>query len=131
LRNKDVSQFSKYDVVLTSYGITRLDIDNLLKFFFNYIILDESQVIKNPTSNIAKAVMQLQSRYRLTLTGTPLENTTLDLWSQMTFINSGLLGGQTFFKNEYQGPIEKKHEKAKRKKQKSKPQSSNRSSCGD
>lgn len=116
LRNKDVSQFSKYDVVLTSYGITRLDIDSLLKFFFNYIILDESQVIKNPSSNIAKAVMQLQSRYRLTLTGTPLENTTLDLWSQMTFLNPGLLGGQTFFKNEYQIPIEKKSDEAKTKK---------------
>jgi len=116
MRNKDVSRFSKYDVVLTSYGITRLDIENLLKFYFNYIILDESQVIKNPTSNIAKAVMQLQSRYRLTLTGTPLENTTLDLWSQMTFINSGLLGGQTFFKNEYQVPIEKRADEAKMKK---------------
>jgi SNF2 family DNA or RNA helicase len=116
LRNKDVSQFSKYDVILTSYGVTRLDIESLAKFRFNYIILDESQVIKNPTSNIAKAVMQLQSRYRLTLTGTPLENTTLDLWSQMTFINPGLLGGQTFFKNEYQLPIEKKADEAKTKK---------------
>ncbi len=115
-RNKDISRFSKYDVVLSSYGITRLDIDLLQNFYFNYIILDESQVIKNPSSNIAKAVLQLKSRYRLTLTGTPLENTTLDLWSQMTFINPGLLGGQTFFKNEYQGPIEKKHDEAKTKK---------------
>jgi SNF2 family DNA or RNA helicase len=78
--------------------------------------LDESQVIKNPTSNIAKAVMQLRSRYRITLTGTPLENTTLDLWSQMTFLNPGLLGGQTFFKNEYQIPIEKKQDELKTKK---------------
>ncbi len=116
LRNKDVAQFSKYDVVLTSYGITRLDIDNLVKFYFNYVILDESQVIKNPSSNIAKAVMQLQSRFRLTLTGTPLENTTLDLWSQMTFLNPGLLGAQTFFKNEYQIPIEKKADEVKMKK---------------
>jgi len=116
LRNKDVSQFSKYDVILTSYGIARLDIDNLMKFYFNYIILDESQVIKNPSSNIAQAVMQLQSRYKLTLTGTPLENTTMDLWSQMTFINPGLLGGQTFFKNEYQIPIEKKGDEARTKK---------------
>lgn len=69
---------------------------NYFKFYFNYIILDESQVIKNPGSNIAKAVIELKSRYKLTLTGTPLENTTLDLWSQMTFINPGLLGGQTF-----------------------------------
>jgi len=75
-----------------------------------------ARLIKNPTSNIAKAVLQLKSRYKLTLTGTPLENTTLDLWSQMTFINPGLLGGQTFFKNEYQGPIEKKRDEAKTKK---------------
>src|SRR5882672_2597379 len=115
-RNKDIDRFNKFDVVLTSYGITRLDIESLQKFYFNYIILDESQVIKNPTSNIAKAVLQLRSRHRLTLTGTPLENTTLDLWSQMTFINPGLLGGQTFFKNEYQVPIEKRHDEAKTKK---------------
>jgi SNF2 family DNA or RNA helicase len=115
-RNKDIAKFTNYDVVLTSYGIARLDIEMFQNFFFNYIILDESQVIKNPTSNIAKAVMQLRSRYRLTLTGTPLENTTLDLWSQMTFINPGLLGGQTFFKKEYQIPIEKKNDEAKTKK---------------
>jgi SNF2 family DNA or RNA helicase len=115
-RSKDVSRFSKYDVVITSYGIARLDSELMQQFYFNYIILDESQVIKNPTSNIAKAVMQLRSRYKLTLTGTPLENTTLDLWSQMTFINPGLLGGQTFFKNEYQIPIEKKGDEAKTKK---------------
>jgi SNF2 family DNA or RNA helicase len=116
LRNKDIERFGKYDVVLTSYGITRLDIDLLQKFQFNYVILDESQVIKNPGSNIAKAVMELRSRYKLTLTGTPLENTTMDLWSQMTFINPGLLGGQTFFKNEYQVPIEKRQDEAKTKK---------------
>jgi len=116
LRNKDVSQFEKYDVVLTSYGIVRLDSEILQKFFFQYIILDESQVIKNPTSNIAQAVMGLKSRFRLTLTGTPLENSTLDLWSQMTFINPGLLGGSTFFRNEYLTPIEKKGDEAKTKK---------------
>ncbi|MDZ7648749.1 MAG: SNF2-related protein [Cytophagales bacterium] len=116
LRNKELERFSKYDVVLTSYGITRLDIELLQKFNFNYIILDESQVIKNPTSNIAKAVIELKSRYKLTLTGTPLENTTLDLWSQMTFINPGLLGTQTFFKNEFQQPIEKRQDESKTKK---------------
>jgi SNF2 family DNA or RNA helicase len=116
LRNKDITRFKKYDLVLTSYGITRLDVELLKEFNFNYIILDESQVIKNPSSNIAKAVMQLKSRFRLTLTGTPLENTTLDLWSQMTFINPGLLGGQTFFKNEYQVPIEKKQDEARTRK---------------
>ena len=116
LRNKDVKRFAKYDIVLTSYGITRLDIELLQTFYFNYVILDESQVIKNPSSNIAKAVRELKSRYKLVLTGTPLENTTMDLWSQMTFINPGMLGSQTYFRNEYQNPIEKKGDESKSKK---------------
>lgn len=112
-REKDVTLFAKYDLVLTSYGIVRLDIDLLEKFYFNYIILDESQAIKNPTSNIAKSVKKLRSKNRLILTGTPIENTTLDLWSQMSFINPGLLGNQNFFKNEFLNPIEKKHDEKK------------------
>ncbi len=116
LRNKDITRFQNYDLVLTSYGITRLDVDLLQKFFFNYIILDESQVIKNPTSNIAKAVRELKSRHKLVLTGTPIENTTLDLWSQMSFINPGILGTQTYFRNEYQNPIEKKGDESRSKK---------------
>ncbi|MCS6973004.1 MAG: DEAD/DEAH box helicase [Cyclobacteriaceae bacterium] len=115
-RNKDIRQFDQYDVILTSYGITRLDIDLLRQFYFNYIILDESQVIKNPSSIIAKAVRELRSRYKLTLTGTPLENTAMDLWSQMTFINPGLLGSQSYFRQEYQLPIEKKNDEARAKK---------------
>ncbi|MDN5203993.1 DEAD/DEAH box helicase [Fulvivirgaceae bacterium BMA10] len=112
-RDKNVEQFKNYDLILTSYGISRLDIDILQEYYFNYIILDESQAIKNPNSNIAKAVKKLKSRYRLILTGTPLENSTLDLWSQMTFINPGLLGNQSFFKNEFLTPIEKKHDEKK------------------
>lgn len=116
LRNKDITRFKDYDLVLTSYGITRLDVEILQKYFFNYIILDESQVVKNPTSNIAKAVRELKSRHKLVLTGTPIENTTLDLWSQMSFINPGILGTQTYFRNEYQYPIEKKADETRSKK---------------
>jgi len=116
LRNKDIKKFEKYDIVLTSYGITRLDVQLLAGFYFNYVILDESQVIKNPSSNIAKAVRELKSRYKLVLTGTPLENTTMDLWSQISFINPGLLGSQTYFRNEFQVPIEKKGDESKSKK---------------
>ncbi|AHM61460.1 snf2-related protein [Flammeovirgaceae bacterium 311] len=112
-RNKDVSRFKNYDLVLSSYGIVRLDIEELQKFYFNYVILDESQAIKNPGSNIAKAVRELKSRRRLILTGTPLENSTMDLWSQMHFINPGLLGNQTFFRNEFLNPIEKKQDETK------------------
>jgi SNF2 family DNA or RNA helicase len=116
LRNKDIKRFENYDLVLTSYGITRLDVELLQRFFFNYIILDESQVIKNPTSNIAKAVRELKSRHKLVLTGTPIENTTMDLWSQMSFINPGILGTQTYFRNEFQSPIEKKNDESRSKK---------------
>ncbi len=116
LRNKDIKRFENYDLVLTSYGITRLDVELLQKFYFNYVILDESQVIKNPISNIAKAVRELKSRHKLVLTGTPIENTTLDLWSQMSFINPGILGTQTYFRNEFQNPIEKRGDESRSKK---------------
>ena len=115
-RTKNVKRFVNYDLVLTSYGIVRQDIDILQEFHFNYIILDESQVIKNPDSNIAKAVKLLKSNSRLILTGTPIENTTMDLWSQMSFLNPGLLGGKSFFRSKFQVPIEKKSDESKTRK---------------
>jgi superfamily II DNA or RNA helicase len=114
-REKDTAQFDNYDLVLTSYGIIRLDIDLMENYRFNYVILDESQAIKNPSSIITKAVRRLNSAYRLVLTGTPVENNTLDLWSQMTFVNPGLLGTQAFFRDEFQIPIEKKGDEEKTK----------------
>lgn len=112
-RDKNTAQFDDYDLILTSYGIVRIDIDLLSDYRFDYVILDESQAIKNPSSHITKAVMQLNTANRLILTGTPLENSTLDLWSQMSFINPGLLGSQSFFRNEFQVPIEKRHDEGK------------------
>lgn len=109
-RVKDNAQFANYDLVLTSYGITRMDVDIFKDFYFNYIILDESQAIKNPGSIIAKAVNELNCRHRLILTGTPVENGTMDLWSQMNFINRGLLGNQNMFKKQFLLPIEKKND---------------------
>ena len=107
-RDKDTAQFADYDLVLTTYGTVRIDIDLLKTFRFDYVIMDESQAIKNPNAHISRAVMQLNSDHRLILTGTPLENSTMDLWTQMTFINPGLLGSQSFFRNTYQLPIEKR-----------------------
>lgn len=112
-RDKDTTVFDQYDVVLTSYGIVRIDVETLRHYPFHYVILDESQAIKNPSSHVTRAVMQLQARHRLILSGTPLENSTLDLWSQMSFLNPGLLGNQHFFRNEFQVPIEKKGDAAK------------------
>ncbi len=107
MREKTADSFSSYDLVIVSYGVLRLDIEFIKHFRFNYAILDESQAIKNAASHIFKAVMDLNTANRLILTGTPLENSTLDLWSQMTFINPGLLGSLSFFRNFYQNPIEK------------------------
>ena len=107
-RLKRPELFSTVDLVITTYGIVRLDVEILEKFYFNYIILDESQNIKNPNANISNDVRKLKSRRKLILTGTPVENTTLDLWSQISFVNEGLLGSLNYFKKEFQLPIEKK-----------------------
>ncbi len=112
-REKDIAIFDKYDVVITTYGITRVDTDLLSEMYFHYIILDESQNIKNPSSKSFKAVKSLKSKHKLILSGTPVENTVNDLWTQMSFINPGLLGSQTFFQTEFVQPIEKKKDEEK------------------
>ncbi|MEJ6980958.1 DEAD/DEAH box helicase [Pedobacter sp. P351] len=109
-RSKDVTRFMEYDVVFTTYGITRVDIELMKTLYFNYVILDESQNIKNPASKAYKAVKQLKSKHKLILSGTPVENTVNDLWTQMSFINPGLLGSQHFFQNDFVIPIEKKRD---------------------
>ena len=115
-REKNPELFKNYDLVITSYGITRLDIEILKEYYFHYVILDESQAIKNPDSIISKSVRELNSRHRLILTGTPLENSTMDLWSQISFINPGLLGTQKFFRDEFQMAIEKRQDVEKMRK---------------
>ncbi len=109
-RTKNPANFTIYDIILTTYGIVRQDIEILKEFPFHYVILDESQMIKNPASKTAKAMRELAAKHRLSLTGTPLENTLMDLWSQMNFLNPGLLGSERFFKNFYAQPIEKKRD---------------------
>ena len=99
--------FLNYDVILTTYGIVRNDLEMLRQIEFWYIILDESQLIKNPQSKLFRAVKQLKSKHRLVLTGTPIENSLVDLWAQLSFLNDGLLGNLPYFKEEYSIPIEK------------------------
>ncbi len=106
-REKEIENFANYDLVLTSYGVARNDEDQLRQCPFEYMILDESQIIKNHSSKTAQALRNFEVTRRLTLTGTPIENTTMDLWSQMNFLNPGLLGGETFFRNYYANPIDK------------------------
>ena len=105
-RNKDTALFDDYDVVLTTYGTMLRDIDLLCKFKFHYVILDESQNIKNPLAKSARAARLLQAEHRLVMTGTPVENNTFELWSQFAFLNPGLLGNMDYFKHEFATPIE-------------------------
>ncbi|MCC5919118.1 MAG: DEAD/DEAH box helicase [Cyclobacteriaceae bacterium] len=107
------SAFDKYDLVLTTYGVARIDADKLKDYRFHYIILDESQAIKNPDSATTQALLTYDANHRLILTGTPVENTTLDLWSQMSFANPGLLGTRQFFQKEFLKPIEQKGDETK------------------
>ncbi|WP_159632998.1 DEAD/DEAH box helicase [Sphingobacterium composti Ten et al. 2007 non Yoo et al. 2007] len=109
-RFKDAYAFTHFDLVITTYGIVRSDEDMFSKFFFNYIILDESQNIKNPTSKSFKSIKSLKSRHKLALSGTPIENSVSDIWSQMHFTNPGLLGSYSFFQKEFVIPIEKKRD---------------------
>ena len=89
--------FTGYDVVLTTYGTLRRDILRLKAFEFDYLVLDESQVIKNANTQAAKAVRLLHGQYRLALSGTPVENHLGELWSLFEFLNPGLLGASSAF----------------------------------
>jgi non-specific serine/threonine protein kinase len=99
------------DVIITTYGTLRSDIKQFITVPFDYVILDESQAIKNPASKVAKAACLLQSKNRLCLSGTPLQNNTFDIFAQMNFLNPGMLGSVEFFKQEFAIPIDKFGEK--------------------
>lgn len=111
---KDLEEVvNNFDLVLTSYGIVRNDLDHFLKYEFLNIVLDESQMIKNPGSKTYQAIMQLRADNRIVLTGTPIENSLTDMWSQINFLNPGLLGNLNFFRSEFQLPIEKNNDEIK------------------
>jgi SNF2 family DNA or RNA helicase len=106
-RVKNNHSFKEYDVVLTSYGMLLPNIHFIKSFYFSYIFLDESQAIKNPDSQRYKACRLLQSKNKIVLTGTPIENNTFDLYGQLSFACQGLLGKQQYFKDIYSQPIDK------------------------
>jgi superfamily II DNA or RNA helicase len=85
------------DLVLTTYAILRLDAERLAAVHWDTVVLDEAQLIKNPESQVAQAAYGLQATFRITLTGTPVENRLDELWSQFHFINPGLLGSRRDF----------------------------------
>ncbi|TDS07517.1 DEAD/DEAH box helicase [Sphingobacterium paludis] len=106
-RELDDVHLSRYDVLLISYGTLVADIGKLRKRAFQAAILDESQAIKNPTSARYKAACLLQAQTRFAVTGTPLENSTYDIYGQLSFACPGLLGSNTYFKDTFAGPIDR------------------------
>ena len=111
LRVKDTLLKTKSDIIITTYGTLRSDIKQFIEVPFDYVILDESQAIKNPSSKVTKAVCLLRAKSRLCLSGTPLQNNTFDIYAQMNFLNPGMLGSMDHFKNEFAVPIDKFGEK--------------------
>jgi thymidine kinase len=95
-------QIPQHDIIVTNYALLRRDLEELQKFAFRAVILDEAQFIKNPGAQVTQSVKQLKSEHRLALTGTPLENRLLDLWSIVDFIQPGYLGDQEQFTQTYE-----------------------------
>ncbi|MHB9012333.1 MAG: SNF2-related protein [Ignavibacteriaceae bacterium] len=104
--------FENYDAVITSYSIVLREAEALSQTKFYYIILDESQKIKNPLSKTAKAIKMLSAEHKLCLTGTPVENNLSELWSQFNFLNPGLLGSLSKFQENFSTPIHKQNDKS-------------------
>jgi len=106
-RQRDVSGFENYHIIFTTYGILLRDIEMLREFNFNYVILDESQAIKNPASRRYKAANLINAKNRIALSGTPIENGTFDLFAQMSFANRGFFNAAKAFKDNFSNPIDK------------------------
>ena len=106
-RGSDYESFSNYNIVVTTYGILLNEEENFQKIEFNYVVLDESQNIKNLASKRYKSVNRLKSKNRLAITGTPIENSTFDLFAQMNFVNPGFLGTPAYFRDYFSNGIDK------------------------
>ncbi|MBK8502204.1 MAG: DEAD/DEAH box helicase [Saprospiraceae bacterium] len=105
-RDRGLKDTDDYDVILSTYDTIARDATELRNRKFNYIILDESQAIKNPNSIRYKSLRLLKARNRLAMTGTPIENNTFDLYAQFSFLNPSLLGRHKSFKDHFSNPID-------------------------
>ncbi|AEV99852.1 helicase SNF2 [Niastella koreensis] len=102
-----------YQVIITSYGTVRQDIEEMCAINFGTVVLDESHNIKNPAAQITKAVERLQSGFRVALSGTPVMNNTFDLYAQLNFLLPGIFGSREFFRREYADAIDQRRESDK------------------
>ncbi len=102
-----IEAVKKHDLVITSYSLLHRDIKSLQGLSWQAIVLDEAQNVKNPEAKQSQAVRQLESNFRVALTGTPVENRLQELWSILDFLNPGYLGNKQFFQRRFAMPIEK------------------------
>ena len=109
-RQKLISEKDKYKVIITSYPLIRRDLECFIDTEFEYCILDEGQYIKNPDTKVSKSVKMINSKYRIVLSGTPIENNLIELWSIFEFILPGYLKSQSVFKKEFIKRGERGHE---------------------
>jgi len=112
-RDKSTREWKGRDIVITSYATMRNDIEELEKFEFDYIILDESQNIKNPSSQVSQAAKILKAKNRLALSGTPIENNSMELWSLFDFLMPGFMGNYQWFNRHLAQGIEKERDEEK------------------
>ena len=105
--------FGHFHLIFTTYGMMRNNIDILSSYRFEYVVLDESQNIKNSESLTFRSAIQLQSKHRLALTGTPIENSLKDLWAQFHFIQPDLLGTESAFQKQFIMPIRQGNERVR------------------
>lgn len=106
-RKTNIADHNDVDIVITTYGTLVNDIEFIKDYSFYYLILDESQSAKNYLSKRNKSLRLLQAKHKLALTGTPIENNSLDIYAQMQLINPYLLGDVTQFKNQFALPIDR------------------------
>lgn len=104
---------SSYDVILTSYGLSHLDFEELSTFHWSTIALDEAQNVKNASTKQSRAIRSLKGDHHIALTGTPMENRLAELWAIFDFINQGYLGSFNHFQKQFILPIERDHEEKK------------------
>ena len=104
-RSRILSKLASKDVVITSYEVVRNDISSLEDINWLYCILDEGHVIKNAKTKLTKAVKAIQAQHRLILSGTPIQNNVLELWSLFDFLMPGFLGTETSFNERFGKPI--------------------------
>ena len=108
---RDLNEACKQQLVLTTYALVRNDIEQFRKVPFHYVILDESQNIKNLASQVTQAVMLLQGKHRIALSGTPIENNLSELYSLFRFLNPAMLGTADEFNKQYAYPIQRDNDK--------------------